>query len=94
MANLFNLGKMLFGSIIVIGGMIVSVAIWVTKTDAEGETTRQNVAALTAARADSLKEWSQWRTTTDSFIARLIALEEAQQRSIERLEQINRQDRR
>lgn len=69
-----------FGVCIFVAGM----AVWVNKTEAQVQQTREDLHALINERSERLKEWDIWRRQKDDIDVRLSYVVEAQQRAIDR----------
>lgn len=63
---------------------VASLAVWVNKTDAQVQQTRDDLHALINERLERTKEWDIWRRQKDEIDVRLSYVVEAQQKQLDR----------
>jgi hypothetical protein len=66
------------------GGM-VAVVIWVNNTTTAIASTQQRIDVVNRRQDDLVRDWTPWRAETDRNITRMLALQEGQQKLMERL---------
>ncbi len=80
-----NLVKWVAGLGCTCAGAMIAIVIWVNNTTSAIAATQQRIEAVNKHQEELVRDWTPWRAETDRNITRMLALQESQQKLMERL---------